>query len=579
MTMMFPKEPELEWSYPETNEKWVEKIAREFSLHPITASILATKGFNTLKEVNRFLYSMLPNLHNPELLSDMDAAIARLKKAVQKKENIMIFGDNDVDGMTGTVLLIDFFRQLGLQTFYCFPDRNLQNDRLLEDALKYALETDCKLLITVDCGITAAESIEQVIENKIDVIVTDHHVPTGRIPNCIATLNPKLVESPYPNKDITGVGVAFKLIHAFTSFLVKTKSALAERIDLKSYLGLVALGTIADMGALKGENRILVRYGLENLRHPQRPGLTKLIEMCEIDEESLNPTSIALKVAPRLNSLGRIDNPKKGVELLLMEDEQKAEELVKDLEKTNIERQRIEKEMTQDVQNYLEQNPAILDEKILVLHSRNWHAGVIPIVASKLSKQFNRPCLMIASDGKVGKGSLRTIPEFPLIISLKKFKDLLINFGGHDFAAGLTITEENIPKLKEKFIKEAKKKIKDTDLKQRLYLDTKADFSDLTFDFLESLALLEPYGTQNAPPILYTEVKQAWQAKVVGNTHLKLYLQQGERILEGIAFGMAHRKDELKGKNLKLTIAYTPQINTFQNKSSIQLLIRDFKKN
>ncbi|SCA58529.1 hypothetical protein AB751O23_AE_00010 [Chlamydiales bacterium SCGC AB-751-O23] len=210
--------------------------------------------------------------------------------------------------------------------------------------------------------------------------------------------------------------------------------------------------------------------------------------------------------------------------------------------------------------------------------SFNSQKELLFILTSKLSKRFNRPCLVVAVENGVGKGSLRTIQEFPLISPLKKLAHLLINFGGHDFAAGLTIKEENITSFKENFLNESKKKLKADDLSQKLKLDSQADFSNLTFDFLESLALLEPYGTKNPPPVLYTEVKQAWLPKVVGGSHLKLYLQQGERILEGIAFGMAQRKDELREKNVRLIIAYTPQINTFQNKSSIQLLIKDFKK-
>jgi single-stranded-DNA-specific exonuclease len=575
---MFLKDPLLEWVFPNLDQNWIEEISKEFSLDPVSSRILANKGFSTLKQINRFLYSMLPNLHNPDLFSGMKPAVERLKLALQKKENIIIFGDNDVDGMTGTVLLIDFFRYLGLKVFYCFPDRSLQNEKFLNGAIQSATENNCTLLLTVDCGITAAAAIDEVVKQGIDVIVTDHHEPTGPIPNCVAILNPKLTGDLYPNKDLTGVGVTFKFIHAFTSYLVKSKSTLADGIDLKKYLDLVALGTVADMGALTDENRILVRYGLETLKDTSRVGLKKLLSICELAPKDITPTTLALKVAPRLNSLGRIGNPQKGVELLLMNNEQKAEDLANDLEANNLERQRIEKEMTDDVQQILKKTPSILEETAIVLSSNKWHPGVIPILTSKLSKRFNRPCLVVAVENGVGKGSLRTIQEFPLISPLKKLAHLLINFGGHDFAAGLTIKEENITSFKENFLNESKKKLKADDLSQKLKLDSQADFSNLTFDFLESLALLEPYGTKNPPPVLYTEVKQAWLPKVVGGSHLKLYLQQGERILEGIAFGMAQRKDELREKNVRLIIAYTPQINTFQNKSSIQLLIKDFKK-
>jgi len=574
MALTFNREPK--WIYPKRNPDWLASIIKEFNIHPVTAQILVSRGFSSLDEIHNYLYAKLPNLHDPFLFRDMDKAVTRIMKALEQKEGILIYGDNDVDGMTAAALLTDYFNQLGAKVFYFIPNSNIQKKGIITDALEFAKEKGCSLLITVDCGITAAKEIEHVIRNNVDVIITDHHEPTSRIPLCIATLNPKLVNSTYPNRDITGVGVAFKLAHAISNYLVDHK-VVSKSVDLKKFLDLVALGTISDMGALLGENRILVRYGLNQLRKTKRVGLTKLFRICELNTHKLLPVDIASKIAPRLNSLGRIADPQKGVELLLIRNEEAAEALAKELDLYNIERQKIERVASEDIDGYLEKNMSLLKEKALVLFSEKWHPGIIPIITARITKQFNRPTMLISIDNGVGKGSIRTIPEFPLLAVLKDNEDLLINFGGHDYAAGLTIEEKNIPELKKRFIEAANKCLSDQDIVPKLYLDSEIDFSELTFDFMESLNLLEPFGTENPSPILYCDVKQTWAPKVVGKSHLKFYLEQNERTLEGIGFNMASRKSLLRKKNLILHIAFTPHVNTFLNKTSIQLQIRDFQ--
>jgi single-stranded-DNA-specific exonuclease len=392
----------------------------------------------------------------------------------------------------------------------------------------------------------------------------------------VATLNPKLVNSTYPNREITGVGVAFKLAHAILNVLIENEDPRSKAIDLKRYLDLVALGTIADMGALIGENRILVRYGLAQLRKTKRIGLLKLFHVCDINLSKLTPVDIASKVAPRLNSLGRIADPQKGVELLLIRDEVAAGKLAQELDLYNIERQKIERMTTESIEQYISTHPKMLDEKAIFLYSDKWHPGIIPIITAKIAKQYNRPTILIAIEKGVGKGSIRTIPEFPLLSLLKSTENLLLNFGGHNYAAGLTIEEKNIPVFKKQFVKFVNDALKDKDVISKIYIDAFIDFKDLTFDFMESLSLLEPFGNENPAPILYCDVKQSWQPKVISKTHLKLYLEQNDRMLEGIGFGMADRKTALQYKDLLLRIAFTPQINTFLNKSSIQLHIRDF---
>lgn len=567
-----------EWISPRNNLKWQEAIIQEFNIHPVIAQVLISRGFQNFDDINAYLYAKLPNLLDPGLFADMDHAVNRIHLALTRKETVLIFGDNDVDGITGTALLVEFLRYIGINTLFCVANRSSSNQGMLSEAKKYAIQNNCRLLITVDCGITAGHEIDDLMKNNIDVIVTDHHEPTADIPRCTATLNPKLVNNTYPNRDLTGVGVAFKLAHAVANNLIQKKEVNSLKLDLKRYLDLVALGTVADMGSLIGENRILVRYGLKQLKKTKRIGLLHLLEVCELSGQGISTMDIASKVAPRLNSLGRIADSTKGVELLLIRDAEAAQTLAKELDLNNIERQRLERIDSEDVEDYLYQHPEILENKAIVLYSSKWHPGIIPIISARIAKQYNRPTAIIALDNGIGKGSLRTIPEFPLLETLRQNADLFLNFGGHDFAAGLSIEEKNIPAFAESFVRAVNASLKETDLIPKLYLDAKVNFEEVTFDFLESLHLLEPFGTENPAPILYSEALQTWPPKVVGKSHLKLYLEQHDRVLEGIAFGLADRRHEILRKNIKLRIAFTPYVNTFLNKSSIQLLIKDFRE-
>jgi single-stranded-DNA-specific exonuclease len=568
---------DLLWVYPKIDPEWVQTIIKEFSIHAVTAEILAARGFTTLDSIHEYLYAKLPSLFDPQLFPDMDKAVERVEYALKNKENILIYGDNDVDGIAGTVLLTEFLRYLGAEVFFYVSNRSSLKQSLMHDALDYAAKNKCKLLITVDCGITAAEEMAHAAHHGVDIIITDHHEPTAKLPHCIATLNPKLLNSTYPNRDLTGVGVAFKLAHALTNSLTTSGYIAASKIDLKKYLDLVALGTIADMGSLLGENRILVRYGLKQLRKTKRIGLSKLFSICELKPGDITPIDIASKVAPRLNSLGRIADPTKGVELLLLRDPVAAEALAKELDFNNSERQKIERKDAEDIDLYLLKNPQVFKEKAIILVSDKWHPGIIPIITARIAKQYNRPTMIIAIDQGLGKGSIRTIPEFPLLSHLRNNADLLENFGGHDFAAGLSIKQENIAIFKERFIAAANAKLKDQDILTKLFVDTKIHFKDLTFDFMESFNLLEPFGHENPPPVLSCIAKQIWPPKLAGKTHLKLFLEENDRLLEGIGFGMADKKSRLYKKNLTLDIAFTPHINNFHSKSSIQLQIRDFR--
>lgn len=566
------------WVPPEEDEELKDNIVKEFKIHPATAQVLVSRGITSHEQIHKYLYAKLPELHDPFLMAEMDLAVDRVCQALENKENILIYGDNDVDGMTGTALLTEFLRFIGGNVFFYVTTRSTQRDSLVVEALEYAKKNECKLLITVDCGITAANEIAQVVKENVDVIITDHHVPTDKIPNCVATLNPKLLNNNYPNTELTGVGVAFKLAHGITNRLVSEGIISPRKVDLKRYLDLVALGTISDMGALMGENRILVRYGLKQLGKGKRVGLSKLIALCEpdVDFSGLTTFTIASKVAPRLNSLGRIDDPTKGVQMLLIRNTTMAEKMAIELDLNNMERQRIERAVATDVENAINTNPEMLNDKAVVLASDQWHPGVIAIISTRISKYYHRPTVMIAIEKGIGKGSIRSIPEFPLLEVLKECSDLLLNFGGHDYAAGLTIKEENIDEFRKRFNSAANEKLKNHDVMTKLRLDAPISFEEITFDFMESLKLLEPFGNENPQPIFYSTVKQPYPPKVIGRNHLKLYLQQENRMFEGFAYGKASYSPLLRKPKLTLDIAFTPQVNNYQG-PSILLMIRDFK--
>jgi len=357
------KENESLWIYPQIDLDWNKKIIDELSIHEVTAQVLVSRGFDNFDQIHDYLYAKLPNLLDPNLFPEMEKAVQRVLEAKSRGETVLIYGDNDVDGITGATLLTEFLNYIDCKTLAYIPNRTSLNQSLMLDALHYAVKNGCTLLITVDCGITAAEEIEEAVKKKVDVIITDHHEPTDQLPHCVATLNPKLKGSTYPNRDLTGVGVAFKLAHGITNTLITSGEMSPSKIDLKRYLDLVALGTIADMGSLLGENRILVRYGLRQMHLAKRIGQTKLFSVCEVDTPNVTPLDIASKVAPRLNSLGRIADPNKGVELLLIKDPYSAEILAKELDLNNIERQRIERRDSEDIEEYIDTHPALFNHR------------------------------------------------------------------------------------------------------------------------------------------------------------------------------------------------------------------------
>ena len=567
-----------QWIYPTDGTIFMQELIDRFHLPTAVARLFISRNFEKVSDVHHFMFGQLPDLHRPFLFSQMRRAVKRIMEARNNNHSVMVFGDNDVDGMTGTTLLCQFLNHIGIKAYYRLADPKSTRATMILDVLPVIKQHQCKLLITVDCGITANAELRQISKEGVDVIITDHHEPSAELPRVHAILNPKVEGDRYPNKQITGVGVAFKFAHAITESLIKHKKISKTHVDLKDYLDLVAMGTVADMAPLTGENRILVRYGLKKMSQSPRIGLTKLMEVADVQSKDVDTATIASKIAPRLNSLGRIADPHKGVELLLLDNPEKAELMAQELDLFNLERQKIERTMTLDVEAMFDSDSQILKNHAVVLSSDQWHSGVIAILSTRISKMFNRPTVFLAIENGVAKGSLRSIPNFPLLSILKQCSHLLINYGGHDYAAGLSIEEKNIDEFKKFFLEKANESLSDEDVTPKLHLDAPIGFSDLTFDLMEAIQLIAPFGNDNPPPVFYATVSQKRPPKLIGKNHIKLYLVHEGLQLEAIGFGFADRLEELKEiGNAKFEVAFTPQVNEFHQKDSIQLILKDYK--
>lgn len=566
------------WDYPKHNEVFLKKISKEFHLHPAIAQVLISRGFQSIQEIRDFLHPQLSSLHSTSLFLDMEKAVVRLLQAKANNEHVMIYGDGDVDGITGVTLIVEFLQILGVKTSYCCSGTLFKQHGETASLISQMLQDGISLLITVDCGITAGKEVQAINKQGIDVIVTDHHMPTGKLPHCIAMLNPKLDKNPYPNKELTGVGVAFKLVCATYEELIQQDASWKDKIDLLRFLDLVSLGTIADVGRLSGENRILVSYGIKEIAKGKRLGLKKLCSLSGVDKSEVSSTNLGIRITPKLNSLGRLADSSQGVKLLLSQDPKNIGTIVSELSVVNQERQRIEAEVLRDVERILAANPKLTAQSAIVLASPNWHSRVIPIISARLARTYNKPVAIIALQDGIGKGSLRTIGSFPLLGVLRKCESFFLSYGGHDFAAGLMIKEDQVEGFRKKFIHLVSSSLRKDDAMRTLSLDVGMDFSRINRDLIASMELLEPFGKGNVSPVFYTKAIQVRYPKLLAGNHIKLYLNSGERNLEGTAFGQGDKISLLKANwNIPLDIAYTLRIMRRSARGAIRLLIQDFR--
>ena len=545
-----------------------KKLSAQFKVSPIIAQILINRGLDNVQDAKAYLEKDIDSLYDPFLLPDMKESAKRVLSAVKEKELITIYGDYDADGICATALLFLTLQEMGAKCGYYLPHRIDEGYGLNKEAIEKCRDIGTKLLITVDCGISGKDEINYAKSLGMDVIVTDHHLPTSDIPECVGVINPKINGSKYPYKELAGVGVAYKLAEAIT----KT----SKKINVKKHLDLVAVGTVADIVPLTGENRILVHHGLKTLDSTQKIGLTKLKEKGGI-KIAVEAIHIAFRIAPRLNAAGRLATAESAIKLLLTKDNAEATQLCNELDANNRERQKIEEEVLDSAIAQMDLNFDFNDDRVIVLHNKEWPAGVIGIVAGRITSRYNRPCIMISVNEGLGKGSGRSIRNFHLLNALQSCDKHLRKFGGHAHAAGLSIEELLIDPFRKKINEHAHIVLKDEDLIPTIDIDAEIDPQNIDFDLIEQLKVLEPFGHHNQRPCLAAKNFQIYREPViVGDGHLKFWVKSGMRVFEAIGFEMAQYQS-LFDDVVSVDLAFRPQINIWQNKQTLQLNVMDIK--
>lgn len=540
----------------------------ELNISKITAQLLSNRGIDNVKDAGEFLACSLSSCHDPFLLKDMDKAVTRIKKAVCDKERILVYGDYDVDGMTSVAMLKQALLNLGATVETYIPNRLEEGYGLNTNAIKKAVNDGVSLIITVDCGISSFKEIEYAKALRIDVIVTDHHeIVNSRLPQAYAIINPLQESCNYPFKHLAGVGLAYKLVKA----LYEGTSFFAE-----DFLDLVSLGTIADIVPLIGENRILAKHGLDEINKRNRMGINALTEISGLSGKDISSGHIGFMLGPRINAMGRVGSPQKAIDLLLTDNKDEAAILAKVLDTENKNRQKIESRVLDEALSKLEREVNFKHHKVIVLGSVGWHAGVIGIVASRIADRFYRPTILISLDGKHGKGSGRSVEKFNLFNVMLQCKDLLIGFGGHEGACGLTIDKDRLDEFRDKINIEAEKCTHEDTFSQQLDIDMEIPLNMLTENVINEIESLAPFGEENPRPVFSSRnlvVKDG--PRQIGKKGFKMWVTDNNVTCEAVNFGRNEILIPKTGSGVDL--AYMPSINDWQGVQSIQLELKDIK--
>lgn len=573
------------WRLAEPRPQVREMLARELKISEIVAQVLVNRGITTIEAAREFLWSGLEGLHNPELLPGLNKAVARVFAAITAGEKILIYGDYDVDGITATTLLYLTLSKLGARVDYYIPDRLEEGYGLNQAALEKALEDGFSLVVTVDCGISSVDEADWALEAGLDLIITDHHEPQDQLPRALAVLNPKAaagLQPAYPFQDLAGVGVSFKLAQGLLRYL---NPRLPEGEAGREYLDLVALGTIADIVPLREENRILVKYGLEQLNSSQRPGLAALRQVCGLAGREITAGNVGFILAPRLNAGGRLGDARRGVRLLISSDASEAADIATQLEQENRRRQELEAETTAQAVAMLEAAAmdesgadAVYKDKVLVLASEGWHPGVIGIVASRLVEKYHRPTILLTLEDGIAKGSCRSIPGFDIYQALTACKQHLITFGGHKQAAGLSLAAADVQAFRQEINRWGNPILTEELLHPKVRIDEVVAFSELSLDLVAQLELLEPFGHQNPGPVLACRSAKILDSRGVGrdNTHLKLRVTGGQGAVEAIGFQFGGVLGRMRAGRV-LDLAFALEKNEWNNRTNLQLVLKDIK--
>ncbi len=556
------------WEYIETNENKINEICREFDIDRLLASILVNREITNIEDIRVFLEPTRNDFHNPYLMPDMDIAVKRIIKAIDNKEKIMIYGDYDVDGITSITVLKKFLIERGIEVRSYVPNRLDEGYGLNMQAIEKIAKEDFKLMITVDCGISGIEEVENAKALGIETIITDHHEPLDELPNALAVIDAKRKDSKYPFNQLAGVGVVFKLIQAIGQAL-----KLDDTHYLK-YLDLVCIGTISDIVPLVDENRVIAKLGLKLVKVTKNLGLKKLIQSAGITQ--IDSSAISFGVAPRINACGRMGHEQDALELFLSEDENTVNMLTQKLNEYNKIRQETEKKIVEEALEEIEKNKEN-EKNAIIVGKSGWHHGVIGIVASKITDMYFKPSILLSFEEVIAKGSGRSIPGFDLHEALCKCSSYLEKYGGHGMAVGLNLKKENLEQFKLKFEEYAK----DSDLTKIqpiLNIDSVITSKEINLDTINSLKKLEPYGEGNKMPIfVYKGLKINSIRALTEGKHLKLTLKDENLTLNAIGFNMGNLVDEyLIGD--RVDIAGVLETNTFNGITSIQINLKDIMK-
>ena len=555
----------------------IKHLSVELNVNMVIARLLVQRGITTFNEAKSFFRPRLSDLYNPFLMKDMEKAVARLETAIAKQEKVLIYGDYDVDGTTSVALMYTFLKSRIDQIEYYIPDRYDEGYGISYKSIDYAAENEVTLIIALDCGIKAVDKIAKAKERGIDFIICDHHNPDEKVPSAVAVLDPKQSDCNYPYKELSGCGVGFKLLQAYCQ---KNNVEPEEIYDL---LDLVVVSIASDIVPITGENRVLAYYGLKKLNSNPSIGLKTIINFAGLIGTEITISDIVFKIGPRLNASGRIEHGKKSVQILVSDDIDKLDLLGEEIDSFNEIRRTLDRDITLDALDMIEKNPDLKNMNSTVLYNRDWHKGVVGIVASRVTEQFYRPTVILTESNGLATGSARSVGDFDLYEAIGQCSDLLESYGGHMYAAGLTMKIENIFEFKKRFEEIVTNQITDKQQIQTIDVDAKITLSEITPRFFRILKQFAPFGPHNMTPIFVTEdIFDAGTSRMVGKNqeHLKLDLVEPDvnsGIFSAIAFNQSD-KFKLITSGLPFDVCYSITENEYRGKISLQLFIRDIKK-
>jgi len=560
---------ETVWIIRECGEEAVE-LAASLNIPLEIAHILVNRNITDTISGREFLFGTLDNLNDPFLLQDMKKVVFRIQQAIRENENILIFGDYDVDGILSVVILTKALMTLGGKVDHFIPDRLNEGYGIKQEYVDIAVQRNAGLVISVDCGIKAVNFVESAKAKNIDTIITDHHRPGKILPDAYAILNPLVPDSNYPDKNLAGIGVVFKLIQALFE-----RNGLTSQIP--HYLKLVSIGTVADVVELKGENRIFVKFGLEGLSDVSNKGLKSLLEICRLENSKVTAGDVGFRIGPRINAAGRLGDAENVFRLFFSDSVEETRNIVHFLDKMNSQRQKIEEKILKQAIGRIKKNNLNKKYKLLILGCDEWHRGVIGIVASKIKDYFNQPVLLFSYQGEKAFGSGRSIRDFSLINCLENCRQHFFNYGGHTLAVGCELSKENMGVFKEAVNKYVECNLQPEDLRKKINIDTRLSFDHIDNYFLDHINMLHPFGVGNPKPIFLTENAEIWGTpKMLKGKHCKFFLQNAGRIFEGLGWQKAELID-LFNKGDRVDVVYTLQSNTFLGQERIALSIEDIR--